>query len=101
MNENQTIKNIAQQFFPECQVMLFGSRARMDFRPDSDYDVLIVINKLLTPEEKIPFRTLIRKGLIIYNILSDILIQSKTEIEEKKELTGHIVKAILKEGKLL
>lgn len=101
MNENQIIKSVAKQFFPDCQVMLFGSRARNDFHKDSDYDVLIVINKILTPEEKIPYRTQIRKELIKYNILSDILIQSDKEIEEKKKLTGHIVKAILKEGFLL
>ena len=98
MKETQIIKQVAKQFFPECEAILFGSRARNDSKTDSDYDVLIIIDKLLTPEEKLPFRTQIRKELLKYNIISDILIQSKEEIEEKKQLTGHILKTILKEG---
>ncbi|MEI6823455.1 MAG: nucleotidyltransferase domain-containing protein [Bacteroidota bacterium] len=101
MKETQIIKSVAKQFFPECEAILFGSRARNDSKTDSDYDLLIVIDKLLTPEEKLPFRTKIRKELLKYNIISDILIQSKEEVEEKKQLTGHIVKTILKEGVLI
>ena len=33
------------------QIILFGSRARGDFHPDSDYDFLIVVDKL-TPRVK-------------------------------------------------
>ncbi len=101
MKESQIIKKVARQLFPNCQVILFGSRARKDFLPDSDFDVLIVIDTILSPEEKIPFRTQIRKELIKYNIISDVLIQSKIEIEEKKKLTGHIVKTIMNEGMVL
>ena len=65
---------------------------------DSDYDILVVIDKTLSSEEKMPFRTKIRKTLLSYGILSDILIQSEQEISQKKQLTGHIVKTILQEG---
>jgi predicted nucleotidyltransferase len=30
---------------PEAEVILFGSRARGDFRPDSDWDILVLLNK--------------------------------------------------------
>lgn len=37
--------------FPKARVYLFGSRARKDYRKDSDYDILII-----SPEfKKIPF----------------------------------------------
>ena len=101
MKETQIIKSVVKQFFPECEAILFGSRARKDAKPDSDYDVLIIIDKLLTPEEKLPLRTQIRKELLKYNIISDILIQRKEEVEEKKQLTGHILKTIMKEGVLI
>jgi uncharacterized protein len=96
--ELQNIKDVAWQLFPNCKVILFGSRARKDNRPDSDYDILLVIDKTIKPEEKIPLRTSIRKELLKFRILTDILIQSEEEIEEKSQLTGHIIRTAMKEG---
>ena len=95
------IKGIAHQFLPDAQVFLFGSRARNDAQSDSDYDILLVINENLSPNEKIPFITKIRKSLLQSEIRTDILIQSKLEIEKNKNLPGHIVRSILKEAVLL
>jgi predicted nucleotidyltransferase len=42
----QKIKNLLAPIVPKgTRVILFGSRARGDARPDSDWDVLIVLNK--------------------------------------------------------
>jgi predicted nucleotidyltransferase len=82
-NENiNIIKLIAHQYLPEAQVLLFGSRARNESRIDSDYDILLIINQTLAPKEKIPFISKIRKSLLHYEILSDVIIQSKGEIEK-------------------
>jgi len=101
MSESQilkTIKSVAWQLFPDCRVILFGSRARQDVKNDSDYDILLIIDKTLTPSEKIPLRTQLKKSLLKYQILSDILIQSEKEVRVKSKLTGHIVKTIMREG---
>ena len=95
------IKLIAHQYLPDAQVLLFGSRARNESRDDSDYDILLIINETLSPKEKIPIITKIRKSLLQSEIRSDILIQSKQEIEKNKNLPGHIVRSILKEAILL
>lgn len=95
------IKVIVHQYLPNAQVLLFGSRARNDFRKDSDYDILIVINENLSPQEKIPVLTKIRKSLLQFEIRSDVLIQSKNELEKNKNLPGHIVRNILKEAIVL
>jgi len=89
------IKNTVHEIFPDAQVMLFGSRARGDFKLDSDYDILVITSKELIPEEKMPYRTSIRKNLLSHKIFSDILIQSRSEISVKRKLTGHIIKKIL------
>ncbi len=34
---------------PKAEVFLFGSRARGDFRKDSDWDFLILLNRPLLP----------------------------------------------------
>jgi uncharacterized protein len=93
-----TIKSVARETFPDCKVILFGSRAREDYDQNSDYDILLIIDKTMTPSEKIPFRGQIRKELLKYRIFSDILIQSEDEIDIKKHLPGHIIKTIMREG---
>ncbi len=95
------IRDIAAALIPGCQVMLFGSRVRNDYRQDSDYDILIITNKSFIPKDKLPIKTRIRKELLKYGIFSDILIQSNQEIEVKKKLPGHIVKTIMNEGILI
>jgi predicted nucleotidyltransferase len=104
MTNNQiieTIKSTAHEYLPDAEVMLFGSRARKDERSDSDYDILLVTKTSLTPKEKLPLRTKIRKALLSLGIRSDILIQSKFEVDQKKNLPGHIVRRILREAILL
>jgi len=91
------IKNTVHEIFPDAQVMLFGSRARGDFRPDSDYDILVITSKEMISENKMSYRTNIRKNLLSHKIFSDILIQSKSEISAKRRLTGHIIEKILDE----
>jgi len=96
-----TIKSTVRGHIPDAEVSLFGSRARDTAEPDSDYDILIITNKELSPKEKIPLKTAIRKALLKQDIRTDILIQSRKEIRKKKLLPGHIIRNILKESILL
>ena len=87
MTKNQiieTIKSTAHEYLPDAEVLLFGSRARKDDRSDSDYDILLVTKNNLIPKEKLLLRTKIRKALLSLGIRSDILIQSKNEVDQKK-----------------
>ncbi len=95
------IKTTAHEYLPDAEVLLFGSRARKEERSDSDYDILLIIKTNLTPKEKLPIRTKIRKALLELGIRSDILIQSNSEVQQKKNLPGHIVRRILREAILL
>lgn len=97
----EKIKVIAHQFLPDAQVLLFGSRARNDARTDSDYDILLIINETLLPKDKIQIISKIRKALVQLEIPIDVLIQSRSEIEKKKNLPGHIVRRIIKEAIIL
>ena len=95
------IKTTARSYLPDAEVLLFGSRARKDELSDSDYDILLITKTVLTPKEKLPLKTKIRKALLLLGVRSDILIQSITEIDQKKNLPGHIVRRILREAIVL
>ena len=97
----EVIKRTVHDFLPDAEVLLFGSHARHEDSSDSDYDILLITNKNLSPKEKLPIRTEIRKSLLLIGIRSDILIQSKVEVDKKKKLPGHIVRKILREAILL
>jgi uncharacterized protein len=95
------IKITAHEFLPDAEVLLFGSRARNEETTESDFDIFLITKANLTPKDKLLLRTKIRKTLLLKGIRSDILIQSRTEVDKKKNLPGHIVKRILREAILL
>lgn len=97
----EIIKKTVNENLPEAEVFLFGSHARKNASSESDYDILLITVSDFLPEEKLPIRTNIRKLLLTIGIRSDILIQSKSEVEKKKKLPGHIVRKILSEAIML
>lgn len=97
----ELIKVAACKYLPNAEVLLFGSRARKDATLESDFDILVVTTLDLTPKQKLPLKTSIRKDLLKEGIRSDILIQSRKEVKKKRKLPGHIIKNILNEAILL
>ena len=92
------IKKIISNFLPESEVILFGSRARGDHQPNSDYDILVISKNSLDNHQRLHFQALIRRSLAREDILADIVIHSLNSIEEKSNLPGHIVRSALNEG---
>lgn len=85
--------------FTTCANTFIGSRARGEFSSDSDYDLLIITQDTFDPRTKMNWESKIRKALV--NELSlpfDVIIQSKKEVSEKKDLYGHIVYYAMKEA---
>lgn len=39
------IKSILKTVVPDARVLLYGSRARGDSKPDSDWDILVILDK--------------------------------------------------------
>ena len=93
------IKSIVNSLLPNAQVLLFGSRARGESTIDSDYDLLVVTQETFAPRTKMNWESKIRKALVNeLNLPFDVIIQSKKEVSEKKNLSGHIVYYAIKEA---
>ncbi|MBS1486691.1 MAG: nucleotidyltransferase domain-containing protein [Bacteroidetes bacterium] len=39
------IKNVVHQDYPEAKVILYGSRARGDYKKESDWDILVLLDQ--------------------------------------------------------
>lgn len=80
-----------------AEVILFGSRARGDYRKDSDWDFLILLNQPLTKDLKeFILDKLYDLELQTDSVISTI-IHTKTEWEERS--VTPIYQVIQKEGK--
>jgi uncharacterized protein len=97
----EIITNLSKEFFPGCRVLLFGSRARHENSEHSDYDFMIITNEMIPIEKKREALAILRKKLAKHKIPADILIQSESEINEKKLIPGHIIREIIREGILI
>jgi predicted nucleotidyltransferase len=80
------------------KIILFGSRSRGDFRDDSDWDFLIIINKNLDRSKKWDLIIKIKRRLSSLKIPNDIIINSFEEFEERKDNVGYITYYAFREG---
>jgi len=94
----KVIKESIRELLPESSILLFGSRARHDHTDDSDYDLMIITKDFHDIKQVRLFKSIIRKKLAHNDIPADIIIQSISEVESNKKITGHIVRQVLKEG---
>jgi predicted nucleotidyltransferase len=97
-NAFAVIGEVSRSVIPGARVLLFGSHARGEADPESDYDILVITEQAVDIRSKFTLRTRIRKLLLERGIRCDVLVQSEQEIQTKKELPGHIVRSALRDG---
>ena len=91
--EFQLKKHYGQKLF---QLVLFGSQARGDARPDSDIDILIVLNETVNPGEEIK-----QTGKIIADLsLENDVVISRLFMDKEQFINGSgpLLRNIRKEG---
>jgi len=79
-------------------IILFGSRARGDFRADSDWDVLVVLSRPLERKVELEAYKKIHRELLLKGIKVDVLFISRDELEKVKDDTGFVYYYALREG---
>ncbi len=94
----EMLRRLTGAFQPE-RVYLFGSRARGEAGPDSDYDLLMIVKESELPRyrrEQEAFRTLIGVGAA-----KDILVLTREEFDRKRTVVSSLPAAVEREGILL
>jgi predicted nucleotidyltransferase len=90
------VRQIVRIFHPQ-KIILFGSYARGDFRPESDVDLLVVMETKLKP---------VRQEIEIchnieYHFGLDLLVYTPQTLSERLALGDSFLKEALSEGKVL
>ena len=86
------------------RVLLFGTRARRDGRPDSDFDLLVVMPQAtLTPQERQQALRLLRAALrpLSLSVGVDLVVVGEEDAERLAGSRWHVVARALREGKEL
>lgn len=93
----EVIDRIAQKFDP-LRIILFGSWARGEARPDSDIDLLVVLSKV---EHKRKAAIAILRALNGIPISKDVIVTTPEEIQSRGQMVGDILLPALEEGKVI
>ena len=79
-------------------IVLFGSRARGNARPESDWDLIVVCKDRVDRKQKTDIWLNINRKLSEHRIDADILIKNEEDFEQDKLDTGKVIYYALKEG---
>lgn len=84
MNIVNSVKKEVNKISPDNEVILFGSRARGDFKKDSDWDFLVLLNKEeVTPSEKDKIRDKLYDLELYTDQIISTIIHSRREWEKR------------------
>ena len=92
------IERVAEAYQPDC-IYLFGSKARGDSGPDSDFDLMVVVPDD-APEDR-------KRSRLAYERLwgtgtaADVLVWTRGRFESRAHLRASLPGTILREGRLL
>ncbi len=99
---NSVIENMVQRlvagFSPE-RIYLFGSQARGDAGPDSDYDLLVIVRTSALPRyrrDQAAFEALQGVG-----VAKDVLVLTHDEFERQRAVVCSLPATVEREGVLL
>lgn len=94
---HRMVERIVERFHPE-RVILFGSHARGQARPDSDVDLLVVMPIQGSKREA---QLDVRKALRDIPMPKDVVVTTPEEFEWRQRVVGTIERPAAREGKVL
>ena len=94
----EIVRRLVEAYQPE-RIYLFGSVAREEAGPDSDYDLLVVVPDRAPPERKdskLAYRVLWGTGAA-----ADVIVWERTRFERRAHVVCSLPATVLREGKVL
>jgi uncharacterized protein len=94
----EIVDRLVHALQPE-RIYLFGSRARAEAYPDSDYDLLVVVSESdLAPHRRdlLAFRALCGVGAA-----KDVVVYTRDEFESRSRAASSLPATVLREGRLV
>jgi uncharacterized protein len=95
---SEIVKRLVAEFDPE-QIFLFGSRAWGEPRPESDYDLMVVLADSLERPAQRAFRA--HRCLSRLGIAKDVIVSTREEFERFTGVKASLESAILERGRVL
>jgi len=94
----EIVRRLVEAYRPE-RIYLFGSAARGEAGPDSDYDLLVIVPDDAPPERQdsdLAYRALRGTG-----IAADVIVWKHSAFERRKHVVTSLPATVLREGRLL
>ncbi|MBM3470066.1 MAG: nucleotidyltransferase domain-containing protein [Armatimonadetes bacterium] len=94
----EIVRRLVDAYRPE-RIYLFGSKARGDAGPQSDYDLLVIVSSDAPPER--------RRSRLAYERLwgvaaaADVLVWTSEDFDSRTHLKASLPATVLREGTLL
>jgi uncharacterized protein len=94
----EVVRRLVDAYQPE-RIYLFGSVARGEAGPDSDYDLLLVVPDAAPPER--------RQSKLAYEVLwgtstaADVIVWERSRFERRARVVCSLPATVLREGRLL
>ena len=95
---HRIIERLVQAYHPQ-QIYLFGSKARNDAGPDSDFDLLVVVSDAVPrkqTESRLAYEVLRGTGTA-----ADIVVCTKSAFQSRLSLAASLPATVIREGLLL
>ena len=92
------VERLIKAYQPE-RIYLFGSKARGDYGPESDFDLMVVVS-----DDALPAR---KRSRLAYEVLrgtgtaADVLVWTRSAFESRLHLVASLPATVIREGRLL
>ncbi|MFQ5658706.1 MAG: nucleotidyltransferase domain-containing protein [Candidatus Methylomirabilales bacterium] len=94
----EIVRRLVKAYQPE-RIYLFGSKARGEQGPDSDYDLMVIVPDSAPPER--------RRSQLAYQVLwgsrtaGDVLVWTRERFDSRLHLKASLPATVAREGRLL
>ena len=98
---NRMVAAIVEAADPD-RVILFGSRARGDARPDSDVDLIVIEAEPFGPDrDRFDEINRLMRAVGDLGVAKDVLVYSRDEVEYWRDSLNNVLARALREGRVL